>query len=110
MTDGQDISAIFLAAEEAARLPPPVRECPTWECEICGRTAGGKWMGPVRDWPTPPLCRHCEIAWGRKVGPLGAMRDRRILRTIDALAEALAGESNAKIFSEQHRGYYHGCA
>jgi hypothetical protein len=75
---------------------------PTFTCVICGEIrdygdAPGvfnslRWRSAEYD--IPPVCRRCEITWGRSIGGLGDLnRDRRIARQIRALADVLDCEA-----------------
>ena len=56
------------------------------------------WAG---SYPIPPLCNSCARTWGRAIGGIGDLnRDRRIIRQIFALAEALQTEA----FRQLHKG------
>lgn len=63
-------------------------------CAICLKPwARDPWSwGP--DLPIQPLCHRCNMDWGRAVGGFGDRnRDRRIIRQISALAEAISVEA-----------------
>lgn len=71
-------------------------------CAICRKPwAADQWSftwGP--DLPIPPLCHRCNMDCGRSVGGIGDRnRDRRIIRQISALAEAISGEA----YRAQHK-------
>lgn len=61
-------------------------------CSICGRESPYRWEDP-RVQSRAPLCRHCENDYG--VGPYNdANPDRRIIKQISALAEAIRVDAN----------------
>lgn len=74
----------------------------SFTCVICGEYSEyddvpGR-FNPLRwratEYDIPPVCRHCEINWGRSIGGRGDLnRDRRIARQISALACALDVEA-----------------
>jgi hypothetical protein len=74
----------------------------SFTCVICGTlrdygdTPGQfnslRWRSAEYD--IPPVCRPCEITWGRSIGGWGDLnRDRRIARQIFALAAVLDCEA-----------------
>ena len=79
-------------------------------CAICLKPwAADQWSftyGP--DLPIPPLCHRCNMTWGRSVGGQGDRnRDRRIIRQIFALAEAITVEAHR---AEHKKGHHYGRA
>lgn len=64
---------------------PPAPE--PFDCAICYRARPLRWPSPhMQD--MPPLCWSCEQEWG--VGAYGDCNpDRRVIKQISALAEAL---------------------
>ena len=71
-----------------------------FECAICGRTVElGRWEYAGR-YPIKPVCRNCADMWGKGIGGWNDLnRDRRTLRLVSALAEALMAEA----WRAQHR-------
>lgn len=87
---------------------------PSFTCAICNEHRDWSAGHPVRRWENateydiPPICRSCEITWGRAIGGWGDRnRDRRIAGQIGALARAI--ETTA--YRMQHeRAPHHGRA
>lgn len=67
---------------------------PAFRCAICSVEYIPTPFGWSPDLPIPPLCRWCNNNWGRCIGGIGDRnRDRRIMRMISALAEAIQVEA-----------------
>ncbi|HMO09155.1 MAG TPA: hypothetical protein PKD10_16120 [Paracoccaceae bacterium] len=77
----------------------PARPQP-FDCAICGKAVEiGRWSFAWR-YPIRPICLHCADTWGRSIGGLGDRNpDRRHLRLVSALSEALLAEAHRA----QHR-------
>jgi ribosome-binding protein aMBF1 (putative translation factor) len=78
-----------------------------FDCAICGKEQmRGRWdRYDGAEMNIPPLCRRCEIQWGKAVGGWGDRnRDRRIIRQVSALAEVLLVTAHCK--ANGHRGPY----
>lgn len=76
---------------------------PSFTCAICGdfedysadQHARLFRFRNAREYDIPPVCRSCEIHWGKGSGGWGDLnRDRRIARQISALADALTVEAH----------------
>ena len=72
----------------------PPRPAP-FICAICCKDRPldrWQWAG---DYPIPPVCRSCAQTWGTGIGGQGDRnRDRRTIRLVSALAEALRCEAH----------------
>ena len=69
-------------------------------CVICDRVVPDMWESPDRR-AIPPLCFLCEqFEWG--AGLFVMNRDKRLVKQISALANALQGFANQKIYQVQH--------
>lgn len=78
-----------------------------FDCVICGKPQmRGLWDGnPGADMPISPLCLSCEWVWGKAIGgPGDRNRDRRIIRQVWALADAISATAHCK--QQGHRGPY----
>jgi hypothetical protein len=60
-----------------------------FDCVICGRHVDNRWPGHAVSVSLRPVCRICELDYGRNAGTAGTIRDRRIARQLSAVEEAL---------------------
>ncbi|MGZ0843129.1 hypothetical protein ACXKGW_28615 [Klebsiella pneumoniae subsp. pneumoniae] len=60
-----------------------------FDCAICGRHVDNRWPPQAASVSLRPICRCCELHYGRDPGSAGTIRDRRIARQVSALEEAL---------------------
>lgn len=77
----------------------PPRPAP-FDCAICGETRPRQWASPDQ-MDQPPLCWSCE-QYGWRQGTVTRNPDRRLLKQILALAEAIASEANIQIYRPLH--------
>ncbi len=80
---------------------PIYRDKPApFECVICGRQILSTWA-PRSDYAFPPLCWACEQkAW--RGGPTTRNPDRRLIKQIKALEEALTCEASQQVWEAAH--------
>lgn len=74
-------------------------------CAICERRWSNRFPGGPAMWPVPPVCRGCTQHWGKPATPprtkvAGTLRDRAVLATLAALAEALESAARHRHFRE----------
>ncbi|MAB00144.1 MAG: hypothetical protein CMN87_12300 [Stappia sp.] len=60
-----------------------------FDCVICRRHISNRWPQHAPTMSLKPVCQMCETDYGRRCGTAGTIRDRRILRQLSAVAEAL---------------------
>ena len=72
-----------------------------FSCAICDRPANARWFN---DDSIPPICRTCEVTNTPLAAPFGAFKDRRIVRQIFAMAQAVETEANRQIWGGKYGG------
>lgn len=77
----------------------PPRPAP-FECVICGDRRPQQWVSPEQQ-DYPPLCWPCE-QYGWRQGSLTRNPDRRLIKQITALAEAIIHDANLQNYRQHH--------
>ena len=72
----------------------------SFTCAICTSAVRVERWDYAWRYPIPPVCLNCADTWGKGIGGWGDLnRDRRTIRLVSALAEALMAEA----WRAQHR-------
>jgi hypothetical protein len=77
-----------------------------FDCVICGKHIDEGFAAHAPIVSLKPVCRYCEDVYGRRPGTAGTIRDRRILRQLSAVGEALDSAAHIADLEARHGDIY----